>query len=163
MTNSYLEPSTYSGSLLDLFKQVNIFLRCGRHAWTQYFNLGLTSDWYNLNNIALSLLTNVLLIMPSIRLADFTAAAHWLLDFKFCLIITPKSFSSNSDWIHSSPRKELCCLLLYYPKCLTLHFSTLNNICQSICLYDLDLWPTFTKIGSCDLHHILKMCLFSSL
>ena len=29
-----------------------------------------------------------------------------------------------------------------------------------ICLYDLDLWPTFTKIGPCDLDHILKICAY---
>ena len=29
-----------------------------------------------------------------------------------------------------------------------------------ICLYDQDLRPTFTKIGSCDLKHILKICAY---
>ena len=79
------------------------YLRYGLQACTQYSNFGLTNVWYNLNIPYLSLFTNVRLIIPRVLLADFAAAAHWLLDFSARVTTIPRSFSSSSTLTISPP------------------------------------------------------------
>src|SRR5688572_17178004 len=52
--------------------------RYGFHTWMQYSNrCGLTSDLYDLNIVSMSLVTNVLLIIPKV-VSLFDASAHCL-------------------------------------------------------------------------------------
>ena len=67
---------------------------------------------------------------PSTLLAFEYACRHCCEAFKSWLIPTPRSFSSVT-----TPNLQLHILESYCrfdePKCITLHFATLNDICQS--------------------------------
>src|SRR6218665_1882932 len=106
-------------------------LKYGLQACTQYSRCGLTSDLNNLSTTSCSLLTIVLLFIPSILFALFAASTHCLDGFALLYIITPRSLSS-SEALKATPPMSYLNFLLPLPMCSTEHLSTLKSICQSL-------------------------------
>src|SRR6218665_3759940 len=86
---------------------------------------------YNLSTTSCSLLTIVLLIIPSILFALFAASTHCLDGFAQLCIITPRSLSS-SEALKATPPMSYLNFLLPLPMCITENLSTLKSICQSL-------------------------------
>jgi len=78
----------------------------------------------------MSRLTTVRLIIPNVLLAFEYAYAQCFATSKLSEMITPKSFYSLMLPSSASFMKYFE-LMFVRPKCITLHFSTLNAICQS--------------------------------
>src|SRR6218665_3029758 len=98
---------------------------------TQHTRCGMTSDLYSLSTTSCSMLTIVLLIIPSTLFALFAASTHCLDGFALQCIMTHRSLSS-SEALKVTPPMLYWNFLLPFPKCITEHLSTLNSICQSL-------------------------------
>src|SRR6218665_3229458 len=82
-------------------------LKYGLQACTQYSRCGLTSDLYSLSSTSCSLLTIVLLIIPSVLFALFAASTHCLDGFALQCMMTPRSLSSFIPAISIVPLQVL--------------------------------------------------------
>src|SRR6218665_1731766 len=98
---------------------------------TQHTRCGMTSDLYSLSTTSCSMLTIVLLIIPSTLFALFAASTHCLDGFALQCMMTPRSLSS-SEALKVTPPMLYWNFLLPFPMCITEHLSTLNSICQSL-------------------------------
>src|SRR6202000_2025707 len=102
----------------------------GHHACIQYSNLGLTNALYSLTMTSLLLKRILRFIIPSTGFAFLTAIIHCSVDLPLLSIITPKSLSCLDFFKILFPILYSHCEFLL-PKCITVHLSKLNSICQS--------------------------------
>src|SRR6218665_3562823 len=105
-------------------------LKYGLQACTQYSRCGLTSDLYSLSTTSCSLLTIVLLIIPSILFPLFAVSMHCLDGFVVLCMIPPRSLSSSEALKVTPPMSYLN--FWPFPMCNAEHLSTLKSIGQSL-------------------------------
>src|SRR6218665_2371542 len=111
----------------------NVLMSClkyGLQACTQYSRCGLTSDLYSLSTTSCSLLTIVLLIIPSILFPLFAVSMHCLDGFVVLCMIPPRSLSSSEALKVTPPMSYLN--FWPFPMCNAEHLSTLKSIGQSL-------------------------------